>query len=278
MALMDDLLLRAVNVNHQLLALGNETFEAAGAVFVRNTALPRVWDANHIARVTACTPDEIDALLARADQDFAFASHREYDIDPFTPPEFVARLAQDGYRADDALVMLLEGDLRGGRPKPFDIRPVETNADWEAYGTLLRIDWQEDQRDRREPEDASVADDMLAARRAKSPAARYWLAWLDGIAVSYLLSWEGTEGVGQVEDLMTHPDYRHRGLATALIHHCVADARAHGAGPVVIVADPTDTPKQMYEALGFGPLCVKRNYLMRLDQPPAEPVSANPAI
>lgn len=267
MALMDDLVRRAVNVNHQLLALGNETFEAAGGVFVRNTALPRVWDANHIAWITARSQREIDTLLARADEEFAFAAHRHYDIDPFTPPEFVARLAQDGYRADDALILLLEGELRGGRPKAFDIRAVETEADWAAYGELLRIDWEEDQRDRREPEDVSVADDMLAARRAKSPEARYWMAWVDGVAASYLLSWEGTEGIGQVEDLMTHPDYRHRGLATALIHHCVADARARGAGPIVIVADPADTPKLMYEALGFRPLCVKRNYLKRLDRP-----------
>jgi GNAT superfamily N-acetyltransferase len=66
-----------------------------------------------------------------------------------------------------------------------------------------------------------------------------------------------------VEDLFTHPDYRHRGLATALIAHCVADARARGAGPVVIGADPHDTPRQMYAALGFRPLFLSRGYLRR---------------
>ena len=58
--------------------------------------------------------------------------------------------------------------------------------------------------------------------------------------------------------------YRHRGVATALIAHCVDDARAHGAGPVVIVSDPTDTPKHMYAALGFRPVALKRGWLKRL--------------
>ena len=105
---------------------------------------------------------------------------------------------------------------------------------------------------------------MLQHRRIKSPPVRFWLAYLDGEPRAYFASWEGTEGVGQVEDLFTHPDFRHRGLATALIHHCVADARAHGAGPVVIVADPTETPKRIYAAMGFRPVAVKRSYLKKL--------------
>jgi hypothetical protein len=60
----------------------------------------------------------------------------------------------------------------------------------------------------------------------------------------------------------------HRGLATALIHPCVADARSKGAGPVVIAADPTDTPKHMYAAMGFRPVAVYSHYLKRLDRPP----------
>ena len=52
--------------------------------------------------------------------------------------------------------------------------------------------------------------------------------------------------------------------ARALIHHGVAEARRDGARPVVIVADPADTPKRMYATLGFRPVAVKRDYLKRL--------------
>lgn len=61
-----------------------------------------------------------------------------------------------------------------------------------------------------------------------------------------------------------HPDYRKRGVATALIHHCVSQCRAKGAGPVVIVADPTDTPKNIYARMGFRPVAIQSKYLKRL--------------
>ncbi len=82
--------------------------------------------------------------------------------------------------------------------------------------------------------------------------------------MAYFNSWAGVDGVGQVEDLFTHPDFRHRGLATALIHHCVAECRRGGAGPVIIVAEPTDTPKQMYAAMGFRPAAIATHYLKKL--------------
>ena len=70
--------------------------------------------------------------------------------------------------------------------------------------------------------------------------------------------------MGKVEDLFTVPEHRRQGVATALIAHAVADARARGAGPVLIGADPTDTPKAMYAAMGFAPVCAIRSCTKRL--------------
>jgi GNAT superfamily N-acetyltransferase len=105
---------------------------------------------------------------------------------------------------------------------------------------------------------------MWAAHRRKQPPVEFWLAYEGERAIGYFNAWEGVGGMGQVEDLFVHPDYRKRGVATALIHHCVARARAKGAGPVVIVADPTDTPKNVYARLGFRPVAVVSHYLKRL--------------
>ena len=261
---MADLTRQALAVNQAFLALGNEVFEADGARFVRNRAIPAVWDCNHVAHVRAAKPEQIDRLLARADKEFNHISYRRFDVDAYTPPEFEARLSHEGYRGGDALVMVLEGGP-AGEPKPCEIRPIENEADWQAYEALHEIDWRDyvDRLGRRD--DVWVAESMYRARRAKSPPVRYWLAWADGRAAAYLASWEGITGVGQVEDLFTHPDHRHRGLATALLHHGVADCRAHGAGPIVIVADPADTPKQIYTALGFRPVAIKRSYRKSLE-------------
>src|SRR3990172_9333057 len=139
---MIDLVRRALAVNQAMLALGNETFEAEGAVFVRNRSLAAVWDCNHVAHITAATPEEIDRLLARADEEFAHISYRRFDVDAYTPPEFEARLAHPGYGAGPASVWWLEGPP-AGEPRPYEIRPVETEADWRAYADLHDIDWRD---------------------------------------------------------------------------------------------------------------------------------------
>jgi len=249
----------ALAVNQAFHALGNERFEADGAIFIRNRETPAIWDANHVTQVTASTPQEIERLLERAEREYAGFPHRRFDLDFTTPPQFEARLALEGYQGSDALVMLLEGDLVGSA-KPYNIRPVTDEAEWQAYVPLHDLDW----RDYREKIpgsfDEESARQMMRSRRSKSPPARLWLAYLDGKPRAYCSSWAGQGGMGLVEDLFTHPDLRGRGLATALIHHCVAEARKEGAGPVVIVADATDTPKQMYAAMGFRPLAVVSTY------------------
>lgn len=254
----------AIDVNQTNMALGNEVFEAEGATFIRSREAHDSYDANHIAHVCASTPAEIDALLQRLEKEYSHARHRRVHTDFRTPPEFIARLSLEGYTRDDALVLLLEGDLRTS-PKAFEIRPVTTEPDWEAHRQLFLLDWTQDQERHGHKIEPATRERTFGRRQAKQPRVQYFLAYVDGRAVAYFNSWGGTDGVGQVEDLFTHPDFRHRGIATALIHHCVADARTKGAGPLVIVADPTNTPKNMYAAMGFRPVAVTSSYLKRLD-------------
>jgi GNAT superfamily N-acetyltransferase len=101
---------------------------------------------------------------------------------------------------------------------------------------------------------------MVRSRRGKSPPVNYWLAYVDGEPRAYCASWGGIGGVGQVDDLFAHPGFSRRGLASALIHRCVADCREHGGSAVVIVVGPADTPKRMYAAMGFRPIVIKREY------------------
>jgi len=254
---------QALDVDAANLALGHETFEACGATFVRNRTYPLIYDANHVAAVSASTPEQIDCLLARVEREYAHTAHREFGIDFRTPPAFVARLLLDGYNRRDALVMVLEGELRA-RPADIEIRPVQTEDDWRDYAALKKLDWLEHERRIKKAPEPAVGDSLYAVARLKQPPVQYWFACLKGRPLAYFNSWGGIDGVGQVEDLFTHPRFRHRGLATALIHHCVLQCRRNGAGPVVIAADPTDTPKEMYAATGFRPVAVYSHYLKRL--------------
>ncbi len=256
----DDFIRKALATNAANLALGHEVFDADGARFVRDRAVPDIRDANHVTRIDVSSDDEIVRLLARAECEFAGFPHRRFDVDCTTPPAFEARLQLEGYERGESLVMLLEGELRGDA-KPFEIRPVEDEAAWDAFHALQRVGWSEyTARIGRESEHAAVGERMFQTVRGKCPPVRYWLVYDGGKAVGHLNSWEGIDGVGQVEHLAVLTEHRHRGIATALLHHCVADCRAQGAGSVVIVADPTDTPRQMYAALGWRPVAVKREY------------------
>ncbi len=259
-----DLIAKAIDVNSEQCALGNERLPQAHALFVRNRETPSIYDANHVTSIQARMPAEIEELLAAADREYDGYGHRRFDVDYRTPPEFIARLLLDGgYERTDAIISLLEGDLNG-KAKPCDIRRMSGDADWQEYWELQLADWREHQKRIGGTAGDDIARNMWAAKKRKQPPVQYWMAYDGEKPVAYMNSWEGTAGVGQVEDLFTDPAYRNRGVATALIHHCVAECRKNGAGPVVIVADPTDTPKNIYFRMGFRPVAIQSKYLKRL--------------
>jgi GNAT superfamily N-acetyltransferase len=254
-----NLVRRVVAVDQASRGLGNEVFTAAGATFVRSRALPIIHDANHVAAVRVASPAEIATLMARVETEFAHCRHRQFVLDPETPPEFEAHLMLDGYALDASLYLVLEGDLRATAGRHV-VRRVGGEREWTAYARLKRLDWQERAERLGIGPLPEVGEGLIAAYRLRVPPTRYWLALVDDEPRGFISSWEGPEGVGQVEDLFVEKPFRHLGLATALIHHAVADCRATGAGPVAIVADTTDTPKAMYAAMGFRPVAVVRKY------------------
>jgi GNAT superfamily N-acetyltransferase len=259
----------AVEVDQANFRLGNHVSEEAGALFVQNTAIPDIYDANHVASVRARTADEIDELLATVDQRYAYCQHRRFLVDHRTPPEFVARLQLDGgYEYSSSICMVLEGELVGEAP-PCDIRPLESEADWEACLQMTRADFRESRERRNEPDPGDhVALHLYQSKRWRQPPVQYWIAFVDGEPAGHFHSWVGLQGLGQVEDLYVTPSFRKQGVATALIHHCVRQLRDAGIGPVLIVSDPTDTPKNLYARMGFRPVAVAGAYHRKLEQLP----------
>jgi GNAT superfamily N-acetyltransferase len=241
------------------LALGHETRTQPLAQFVRDPRVPVVYDANFVADVRAGTPDEIDSVLAAADSMYRELGHRQFIWDPEMPPEFEARLQLDGYATTTEVILVLEGPLASRGPK-LELRPAEGDADWRVIYELCRLDHEEEvEKGFHDPWEPEVSEQIVAAKRVKAPDSRYFIARADGVDCAFFSAWPGANGVGQVEDLFTRADFRGRGIGTALIAACVDDARARGAGPILIGARANDTPKHMYAALGFRPLCVQRN-------------------
>lgn len=240
---------------------GNEVEEEPLATYVRNPEHSDIWVANHISRVRAQHLDEIERVLARTEAALAHCSHRMVIVDPFTPQEFVARLALEDYRELTPLVqMVLDGPLtRAGAN--VELRPVVNEAAWEALFRLARADHVEGKRTHHLELDESITRGMVAGYRAKSAVQQFFLALDHGEPCAYGSAVVGPCGIGVVEDLYTSPSHRRRGIATALIHQAVVHAREHDMSSILIGTHVSEEPKRLYAALGFRPTCMIRYYL-----------------
>jgi len=245
------------------LALGHEVEDGPLARFVRCREAPQVYDANAAQRVRAATADAIEAVLEASEAWFAGFDHRQVLCDPETPTPFVARLALEGYTPKPTLQMLLTGALHGPPPRPVEIQPVESEAEWASLERLKRVrDIEDCEKAGRELWGAEVTAQMVRVVRAKAPTVQFFLARFAGRDCAYFSSYPGLDGTGMLEDLFTLPEARGQGLARALIHHCAADARDRGAGPLLIGADPDDTPRKAYATMGFEPVCLTSSWLL----------------
>ena len=258
---MDPSLSAAVEAVVGYLQLGNEVLSEDQVSFVRNPTCPEVSDANHASLITAASEAEIDQVLVRADEVLAGVPHRSFKIGPGTPPSFEARLSLEGYGSSVDLEMILEGPLSADPPE-VDIREVSDDADWEVLRRLKLADLQDGGLGR--SRSGPLAEQMYLAKKAKAPNVTYFLARADGADCAFFSSWPGNNGIGVVEDLFTLPAFRRRGIATALIVHAVDHARAKGARSVLIGADPDDSPKRLFAALGFRPLMLFRGYWKKM--------------
>ena len=254
-----DAMRSAWRVNMLNLAMGHRTVVSDLATFVVNPIITAIYDANFMYDISASSDAQIDALLSQARSEYAHARMLTFRLTPWSPPSLEARLALIGIEQTRTLCLLLEGDLRGSH-QTQDLRPIETDDDWQSFRELKRAEWTEHVSPAEAGRGWEVPDGLAAAARLKCPPVRYTMAYVEGRPVGFFNSWAGVDGMGQVEDLFVLPDHRHRGIATALIHHCVDEARQQGVGPIVICANVADTPKAMYAAMGWQPIGVFRQY------------------
>ena len=83
-----------------------------------------------------------------------------------------------------------------------------------------------------------------------------WVA-LDGNGT--LTGYVGTIDLGAmgfVVDIAVHPDHRRRGLARALLLHCMAACQAQGRSGVGLAVTARNPAQGLYESLGFRTLDV----------------------
>jgi GNAT superfamily N-acetyltransferase len=99
---------------------------------------------------------------------------------------------------------------------------------------------------------------VLSERALSVPHTRHYLGAVHGAAVAtatLVLS----DGVAGVWNVGTMPAYRHRGVAAAMMHHILAEARAMGYTSSMLLASDDGTP--LYRRLGYRALGMVQVYV-----------------
>jgi GNAT superfamily N-acetyltransferase len=237
-------------------SLGSDVLPLDGATAFHNATAP-----GHPLGTFLCElrTADVPVVLAEASRRTA-EPFRRVHVDPDTPPAAEAYLALHDWELDVQLHLVLPAAVTVDAPV-VAVRPVVDDAGWAEVHRLFRLDHLEE--DARlglpaRPEPATAA--AVALRRSLGPDVTYLLAERSGEVAGCIAAWPGVDGTGLIEDVFVHPRHRRSGVATDLLRHAVARARAHGAGPVAIGAEVEDTPKHLYARFGFRPIAVARSY------------------
>jgi GNAT superfamily N-acetyltransferase len=214
---------------------------------VSDRRFPRVQEPNY-ARVETASPVGLREVEARLLPAMARSGSRREHVVVFRPDaqtELIVEASTRGERIAWDLVMTHAGAPPDGDPRVREV-PELDDAFWSAHRASLRwFDIDEDE----------VLDQLQAMERGVFvPAGRRWFAAAGGDGVEALAALLVLDGVGFVDNVVTFPAARRRGLATALTRRVVAEAAAAGAGRTYLLAEPGSAPARMYERLGFAPV------------------------
>jgi ribosomal protein S18 acetylase RimI-like enzyme len=209
-----------------------------------HTRLNRVHDLNFLRaeRPGDATAEELGAEAERV-QGAAGIGHRRVNIRGEAQrerlePQFV-RLGWEPQR-----FVLMVQRREPDRPAEQEVREVDEPT--------LRPLWAEAIRSEPHGQDETLVQQILEHRRGVGQAipTHYFAAEVGCRLVAHAELYS-EDGVGQVENVFTLPDYRGRGLARSLVLRGVAESQVAGNELTFLVADANDWPQWLYERLGF---------------------------
>lgn len=247
-------------------------------VVVRTPSRPDHHDGNVIDLLTRPGADDVPALVSRVQRTMAPLGvahvHVRFELatGASVDPALAAALAAAGLEVE--LLRILE--LDGGRAGELDgaLRPLaglqierlavppEDGSDrplerrWHAAGVLDRYAVGEDVATwRMWDEDGAAWAQGTVRALARLGRAEVWLAVRQGMPVAKLTVTRDLDGVAVIEDLVTHPVHRRRGIARALVAAVIAEHGARGAEERLLVAViPGSESERLHLALGMRPV------------------------
>ena len=233
---------------------------------VRTPGNPTFWWGNFLLFQHAPGAGDLERWLALFDAEIASqqpdSRHRAFGIDVrerlALPPDFAAA----GFTLGEATVLTLTRDqLRApARTPPAGVgfRVLDLPRDGAAVvDKQVAVDAA-----RYEPVGYRVFAERQMARYAAMQRAGlgHWFGLVTPVGGRTVLAAScglfrdpaRHDGLGRFQYVSTHPDWRRRGLCTALVHAaCRHGFEAMGLRTLAMVADPDDVAIDVYESVGF---------------------------
>jgi ribosomal protein S18 acetylase RimI-like enzyme len=221
-------------------------------VLISDARYPTIYDANH-AGILESAPDlslaevreRLHPLLREAG-----ATHEHIEVmdlsDP-CPATDELRREQPAVTAD--VVMRYEG---GGVEPETEARVEEITHLDESFWRMYR----ETRSEFGEPLGEDVIDELVARDRDVFHTAglRIFAGSFDGEIAGFTSLIE-LAGTGYVDNVVTRPSFRRRGVASATVTRAVAAAHDRGLQTVFLLAEENGKPQGLYERLGFRVAC-----------------------
>ena len=209
-----------------------------GGVATLDPRVPASWEHNGL-----WIDEEVDAatLIAEADRALAGLAHRRAVLAHPPPVDL-------GWEAEELRFLVLDRSAPTPQPPASAGRVIAVTQ--EVMAGLWRPSWR---RDLPNVDDADIEDLVRREAFADAHARIVDLAILDDGGVPIAGTQLRLDGAtAAIEAVMTDPDHRGNGHATALVGDAIARARAAGCDVVWLLARAEDWPRRWYERLGFA--------------------------
>ena len=209
-----------------------------------NDTIPQRYYSNLVRVERSLAGSGAADLTREADRALAAFGHRVIQVDDEGEAERIApELESFGYKAERSVLMSLHRDP----DRAPDLQAVQEVSFEEARGFLTAIY-------RRDlvSEDPRLAERFAGFRRVVQQAmnGRFFAQRVDG-EIAGLCELYVVEDIAQVEHVDTLEPFRGRGIARNVVLCVVHEARAAGAGMILIDADRDDWPLTLYRRFGF---------------------------
>jgi ribosomal protein S18 acetylase RimI-like enzyme len=218
---------------------------------IRTTANPTFYWGNFLLFREPPKPGEPTEWVSTFGREFPDATHVAIGVDGTTGALGAAPEMRLAGLADEVSVVLTTDVLTPiGEPDPAaELRVLRTDEEW-AQSVEFRIAVDEDESDQHrlfvERRSRELRDLVEAGHGV------YVGAFVDGVARAGLGLYV-EDGIARFQSVETHPLFRRRGLASALLVEAARlVSEQHPVETFVIVADPSYVAIDLYRRLGFA--------------------------